>query len=389
MRKRARENTDQGQAGAARRSLLLSPAALGELVAALMRRGYVVIGPVVRDGAICYEPLSGAGELPAGYTVELEAGSCRLKRRGDEALFGYVVGPKSLKNYLHLPERRVFAAERDNGLFRILPEQTERPRFAFLGVRPCDLAAAAIQDRVFLKDRYQDGEYRARREAAFVVVVHCTEPAATCFCASMGTGPRAKDGFDIALTEIVEPGRHVFVAEAGTAAGAELLAELNASEAPEELRRAAEEALERAASSMKRHLDGDGLRELLYDRFEDPHWDDVARRCLCCANCTMVCPTCFCVTVEDASEINGRRAERWQRWDSCFTQNFSYIHGGSVRLSPKSRYRQWLTHKLAAWIDQFGASGCVGCGRCIVWCPVGIDITHEVAALREAARTRA
>jgi len=389
MRKQARERNEKGQAGEARRLFLLRPADLGELIAALGRRGYSVIAPTVRDGAICYEPVSGVEELPAGYTQELEAGSCRLKRRNDEALFGYVVGPKSLKNYLHPAERRVVVAERDNGVFRILPEAPARPRYGFLGVRPCDLAAAAIQDRVFLKDRYRDAEYQSRREGAFIVAVHCTQPAPTCFCASMGTGPRAREGFDIALTEIVEAGRHVLLAEAGTASGAELLAELNAPEAPEELRRSAEEALERAAAAMKRHLDGDGIRELLYGRFEDPHWDEVARRCLCCGNCTLVCPTCFCVTFEDTSDVGGRRAERWMRWDSCFTQNFSYIHGGSVRLSPKSRYRQWLTHKLAAWIDQFGTSGCVGCGRCITWCPVGIDITQEVAALRGAARAQA
>ena len=80
--------------------------------------------------------------------------------------------------------------------------------------------------------------------------------------------------------------------------------------------------------------------------------------------------------------LYGARAERWRKWDSCFTLDFSYIHGGSVRTSAAARYRQWLSHKLATWIDQFGSSGCVGCGRCITWCPVGIDITEEVAAIR-------
>jgi formate hydrogenlyase subunit 6/NADH:ubiquinone oxidoreductase subunit I len=138
------------------------------------------------------------------------------------------------------------------------------------------------------------------------------------------------------------------------------------------------------ASRQIRHLDTAGLRDLLYENFEHPRWDNVAARCLSCANCTMVCPTCFCTTVEDVSDISGNHAERWRRWDSCFTQSFSYIHGGSVRTSAKSRYRQWMTHKLASWTDQFGTSGCVGCGRCITWCPVGIDITEEVRAIRES-----
>ena len=127
------------------------------------------------------------------------------------------------------------------------------------------------------------------------------------------------------------------------------------------------------------------MQELLQGNLEHPRWDDVAERCLTCGNCTMVCPTCFCTTVEDHSDLAGRRAERKRRWDSCFTMDFSYIHGGSVRDQARSRYRQWMTHKLASWIDQFGTSGCVGCGRCITWCPVGIDITEEVARDPRAA----
>jgi ferredoxin len=129
------------------------------------------------------------------------------------------------------------------------------------------------------------------------------------------------------------------------------------------------------------------VKDLLYRNLEHPRWDEVATRCLSCANCTMVCPTCFCTTVEDVTDLSGEHAERWQRWDSCFTQAFSYVHGGSVRPSTKAKYRQWMTHKLATWLDQFGSSGCVGCGRCITWCPVGIDITEEVRAIRESDRS--
>ncbi len=134
---------------------------------------------------------------------------------------------------------------------------------------------------------------------------------------------------------------------------------------------------------MGRSMDTSGIKELLYRNLDHPCWENVASRCLTCANCTMVCPTCFCAAVEDTTDLTGERAERWRRWDSCFTMDFSYIAGGSVRSSPKARYRQWMTHKLASWIDQFGTSGCVGCGRCITWCPVGIDITEEVRAIRE------
>ena len=136
---------------------------------------------------------------------------------------------------------------------------------------------------------------------------------------------------------------------------------------------------------MGRELDTTDIRELLYRNYEHPRWDEVAERCLACGNCTMVCPTCFCTTVEDVTDLAGEHVERHQRWDSCFTIDYSHIHGGAVRGSTRSRYRQWMTHKLATWIDQFGSSGCVGCGRCITWCPVGIDITEEARAIRERA----
>jgi ferredoxin len=147
----------------------------------------------------------------------------------------------------------------------------------------------------------------------------------------------------------------------------------------------AEEIVAQTAAHMGRSMDTSGIKELLYRNLDHPRWDNVASRCLTCTNCTMVCPTCFCTTVEDTTDLTGERAERWRKWDSCFTMDFSYIAGGSVRSSAKSRYRQWMTHKLASWIDQFGTSGCVGCGRCITWCPVGIDITEEVRAIRETS----
>jgi formate hydrogenlyase subunit 6/NADH:ubiquinone oxidoreductase subunit I len=136
---------------------------------------------------------------------------------------------------------------------------------------------------------------------------------------------------------------------------------------------------------MGRSLDTVGLKDLLYSSADSPVWDDVAQRCLACGNCTAVCPTCFCTTVEDVSDLTGDHVQRDRVWDSCFNADFSYLHGGSVRESTRSRYRQWMTHKLGSWHDQFGMSGCVGCGRCVTWCPAAIDITEEAAALRRGA----
>jgi sulfhydrogenase subunit beta (sulfur reductase) len=356
--------------------------ALAQLIPTLQRRGYQVLGPTLRDGAVIYDTLEKLEDLPIGWSDEQQAGQYRLKKRDDAKLFGYALGPQSWKRYLYPPEVRLCTFERQGDSFRASDQPAAPLKQAFLGVRACELAAIRILDRVLLADRYVDKVYQGRREGVFIVAVNCTGASATCFCSSMQTGPRVEDGFDLALTELSSPQQHVLVAEVGSGAGAEVLVELEHRDPlPEELQQA-QAAVEATAAQMVRRLDTTELRRLLYGNFEHPEWDQVAARCLSCANCTMVCPTCFCTTVEDVTDVRGQHAERRRKWDSCFTESFSYIHGGSVRMSIKSRYRQWLTHKLASWVDQFGAFGCVGCGRCITWCPARIDITEEVEAIR-------
>lgn len=357
-----------------------------KLFDALSERGYRLVGPSVQDGAIVYGELDSVEDLPAGLTDEQDGGAYRLKRRDDQALFGYAVGPSSWKKFVHPPLLRLWQAKRDGNGFQVIPEteDQETPKFAFIGVRSCELHAIEIQDRVFLKGTYPDPTYRSRREDAFIVAVNCGQAGGTCFCVSMNTGPKASSGFDLALTEVVYGQRHEFVFEAGSELGAQILARVPHRKAQQEDQRTAQRIVEKTAQQMGRTMDTTDIKQLLYRNYEHPRWNEVASRCLTCSNCTMVCPTCFCTTVEDVTDLTGQSAERWRKWDSCFTMDFSYLHGGSVRSSAKARYRQWMTHKLATWIDQFNTSGCVGCGRCITWCPVGIDITEEVQAIRES-----
>ena len=235
---------------------------------------------------------------------------------------------------------------------------------------------------------FRDHDYCLRRENALIIAVNCGQAGGTCFCESMQTGPQVTSGFDLALTEILDDGQHRFLVEVGSTKGGDLLDEIDSIGATDADYSAAAAAIANAKGQMGRTMDISDVKELLQGNQEHPRWDEVASRCLTCGNCTMVCPTCFCTTVEDVTGLDGDHAERWTRWDSCFTLDFSYIHGGIVRGSSKSRYRQWMTHKLAHWIDQFGTSGCVGCGRCITWCPVGIDITEEVAAIRGGGDTQ-
>ena len=361
---------------------VLSRARFPRLLSLLKEDGYRLVGPTVRDQAIVYDTIEGVDDLPAGWTDVQEAGRYRLRRREDEALFGYAVGPHSWKQFFFPPVLRLWRAEREGRGFRVLDEPREAPPLALIGARPCDLAAVEVQDRTFRHPPFEDPDYAARRRPVFVVAVQCGTAGGTCFCVSMGTGPRATRGYDLALTELLDEGGHRFLVQAGTEAGRDVLARLETAPALPADETAAEEVVERTARSMGRTFDTTEIRDLLYSNLDHPRWDDVAARCLACTNCTLVCPTCFCSAVEDTTDLAGGQAERVRRWDSCFTLGHSRLHEGSVRASHKARYRQWLVHKVASWIDQFGVSGCVGCGRCITWCPVGIDLTEEVAAIR-------
>jgi len=363
--------------------------ALDQILDGLRSRGYTLLGPTIRDQAIVYDEIASTRNLPVGWKDEQSPGTYRLHRRDDDALFGYVVGPHAWKKFLFPPVQKLFHVTRNGQELRLNRPKPDAERRAFIGVRACEIEALSIQDQVFTGGPFSEPSYLARLRNMFVLAVNCGEPAATCFCTSMGAGPAVKCGFDLALTELIGSDRHEFIAESGSPEGEELLRDVRSREARSDDLRRRRELMDKAAHSMARSVETSDLKELLYRNQESARWDRIAERCLSCANCTMVCPTCFCSTVEDVTDLSGDHAERLRKWDSCFTMDFSYLVGGSVRSSTKARYRQWMTHKLATWQDQFRRIGCVGCGRCITWCPVGIDITEEVAAIRRGETTSA
>ena len=373
---------------------VIDRAGLQALVDTLGGWGYRVVGPTVRDGAILNAEISSVDQLPVGVGDDQEAGRYRLRERGDAALFGFASGAQSAKPVFFPTQEVLWRGRREEQSFTTETDQGPEGSapYALIGVRSCDLSALGIHDEVLLGRQHQDMAYGARRDRAFVVAVTCSDPGGTCFCVSMGTGPRPEPGrgaaYDLGLTELLDDDGHRFLVEVVSERGAEAMAAIGAPEATHDDEHAADEVAAYAAAHMGRTLDTAGLKDLLYSSADSPVWDDVASRCLSCTNCTLVCPTCFCTTVEDVTDLTGNVNERDRLWDSCFNADFSYLHGGSVRTSTKSRYRQWMTHKLASWIDQFGMSGCVGCGRCVTWCPAAIDITEEAAALRAEAAER-
>lgn len=355
---------------------------LDTLMTSLKEDGFTVLGPTVASNTIVYDEVSSTADLPQGWGDEQDGGSYRLVERNDDALFGYNLGQTSWKRFLFPPAVELLRIRSTNGSLEFAGTEHGRKRYAFFGARSCELAAIAIQDKVFLGPAAVDPTYATARDDLFVVAVNCGTAAATCFCTSMGTGPACTEGYDIVLTEVgTDPGFE-YLAQSGSERGEVLLQTLEGRSADDSDIEAGRAVTRSAVAAMVRHMETDGIRGLLVDNPSHPRWEEVAKRCLTCGNCTLACPTCFCSTMTDSVTLDGE-AVRTRKWDSCFSLDFTDLHGHPVRGSTKSRYRQWVTHKLGTWFDQFGTSGCVGCGRCITWCPVGIDITREVAAMRE------
>lgn len=347
---------------------------LSDLIKVLKDLEYTIYGPIERDGAIVYDVIESADQIPRGIDDEQSAGRYRLIKSYDNRYFRYVVGPQSPKYILKPSQCMLFSIKRDGTI--VLPKQDGK-KIAIFGLRACDLKAIEILDKVLLNGQYKDHLYEMLRKDLLLVAVNCTEPDNNCFCTSMGTGPFAQSGYDISITEITTNGRSIFVLNAITERGIEILNKLGCRSASDDEIDLVLRVMEEAKAKIKKSINTTGLKDALYRNIENQYWNEIAKRCLACGNCTLVCPTCFCTSVFDKSSLSLDVAERWERWDSCFSIDYSYIHGGSIRQSIMSRYRHWLMHKLATWVDQFGTFGCVGCGRCITWCPVGIDIVEE------------
>ncbi|MBI3746316.1 MAG: 4Fe-4S dicluster domain-containing protein [Chloroflexi bacterium] len=358
-----------------------------DLLQALAAGGRRVVGPTVADGAIVFADLERAADLPAGLTLATAPGRARLEPLpagpGARRTFQYTVSGEGIKKFTFPSRVDALSMTTDlAGTVRVKVEAPAEPvPLAVVGARACDLAALAVHDRVLIGGPAVDPDYAARRSDLLVVAVECALASSTCFCATMGTGPEVTTGADLVLAELDDG----FVVRAPSAAGGRIVESLGlAPAAPERVGKAAAQT---AAARVAMGTDAipANARDLLLANLEHPRWEAIAERCIACANCTLVCPTCFCTGQTVTSGFDGVTSTAARTWDSCFTDGFTQVAGGNFRPRHQDRYRQWMTHKFATWFDQFGTSGCIGCGRCVAWCPVGIDVRAELTAFAATA----
>lgn len=361
---------------------------LQNLILELKNAGYACVGPQVRDGAIVYDVLESVEQLPWGIRDHQKPGEYRLENLPQHEAFSFSNGPQAIKPWLFKPRETLWKVIRNQlGKLEFVPEYADEKPIAFIGARACDLVAMAIQDKIFLEKNHIDLLYKSRRESLLTVAINCTYSSDNCFCVSAGTGPHVKNNYDIVMTEL----NNGFVLKSGSEKGKHIIKNLSLSSATNEQQSQAAARVNNAANMQKKKIpvnNTGSLRDILFSNLNHPRWDEVAERCLSCGNCTQVCPTCFCHSENDEASLNATESVHQREWDSCFTAGHSVVNGKVLRDDTRKRYRQWLTHKVGSWFDQFDVSGCVGCGRCISWCPVGIDITEELAAITGESNER-
>ena len=358
--------------------VFLPRADLGLLYQALIDEGYQVVGPQQQDGAIIFDYLDDVRDLPWGAQEKVAPGSYQLVQSDEQRCFSWNTGPQAFKPFLFKPTQLLWTGQETSTGVTFKPVEPNAKPLAFLGVRSCDISALYLQDKHFMHGVYADTWYTEQRNQLCIIAVNCSQSAQTCFCVSTGDGPEASFGFDLLLDEVDDGYLILPKGEKGN----RVLARLAVQDATTIQLDQAKEQLQTASIQSRKMPEAETLKRLIR-HLNDKQWLQIAERCLACGNCTSVCPTCFCSKQESSQELSTNEYQQVRYWDSCFSEQHSHIAGKTIRGKISQRYRQWMLHKLVTWQDQYQRSGCVGCGRCISWCPVAIDLVEEVNVILE------
>ncbi|MBS3977633.1 MAG: 4Fe-4S dicluster domain-containing protein [Syntrophomonadaceae bacterium] len=312
--------------------------------------------------AVVYVPVSQAGSKEFGrWSLNTRpdfTGNTRLSPKGlmflqTESMYSYTVT--------------------EGGMGVVLEEIDHKPaRQVIVGIRPCDVQSVQVMDEVFLTKGYVDKLYKEKRDHTCLVALGCLSPLPTCFCSSMGLNPMAAPGADLMMYDLGDSYGIIPQSEAGEALIASLGGlVLDGGQVP-------------AGNPCTLKVDTEGLTAKLQKMFEHPLWNKVNQKCLACGTCTYLCPTCHCFDIQGKNK--GDEGYKFRCWDSCMYPEYTLMAGGhQPRSSKKERLRQRFLHKLQYMPERYHAWGCVGCGRCLAYCPVQVDITRFMRDVKEVA----
>lgn len=339
---------------------------LEKLILALKSRGLAVLAYKLQGDLPVFGEVGSLRDILVEYSDLQSPGSYKLVKdmRGFFRHSQY-----SPKYFLHPPIQDVYEVSDD---FNIAQTRTNPVPTALFGIKPCDLAAIEVLDKIL----ECDDVYQARRSSiAYIIVEECVEPGGTCFCGSVGAGPSVTKGYDVAYTRLDDK----VLFKVGSSKGMELIEKLGLAKAPEKLLRKYEELLVDAKRKASRLPPLETIAKALEDVAPaEEFWRYVSARCVGCTNCNMVCPTCFCTEFVDYANLTGN-ARRERQWFGCLSYTYGQVAGQHFRPELLMRYRHFVLHKFVFYQKQIGLPGCVGCGRCITWCPMGIDLREVVS----------
>lgn len=330
-----------------------------------LKKTYKVIGPTKKGGATATYAHATFGFIDKIEDLEIDYKSTMLSPKiiffpDNQPLFGY----KKKEDGVNLKDLREVWNEQ-----RVL-----------LGLHPCDIAALSCLDKVFGEKGFEDESYNNKRSKSIIIGVTCAEPQKSCFCNVLGTGPDAETGYDLLMTDLGDG--YFFRAE--TAIGREIISADYFKDATDQDRVRREREIERVSKELPDDLEGSGISEVMAEKYNDELWDEFSDECLTCGACNMVCPTCHCFTIKDKTTSDRSEGTRLLVWDSCHFERFAKMAGDlTVREEKSSRFKHRLYDKFYYDKERSGTVFCVGCGRCIEFCPSHIDIRAALRKLQE------